>query len=241
MRAGNPNFMPPKTSHKSVRSAKAPKKSAPVRMSVERKRRKRRSREDVVERIRQAARQLFADRGFAATTTKEIALTADVSETLLFRYYGNKAELFDEVIASPINGMMAEFVALHKDEAVPETRDAVVRKYVAKLFDVFAQNEELFRAAVATPHQAGGRLRSQMHGLEQYFDEAVRHLEMDYANVDNKLGFDPRIAVRLVFGMTASAVLLRDWLFPKGTQSRAAITQVLEQMIMRAMAPRRMR
>ena len=44
-----------------------------------RTRRRRRTREDVVERIRAAARELFAERGYSFATTKEIARLADVS------------------------------------------------------------------------------------------------------------------------------------------------------------------
>src|SRR6218665_1434156 len=53
-------------------------------------RRRRRTRADVEQRICDAARQLFAERGYAGTATREIARQADVSETLLFRYYGDK-------------------------------------------------------------------------------------------------------------------------------------------------------
>jgi AcrR family transcriptional regulator len=226
---------PSSTDTTSRQSAEGPSAAS---VNRNRKRRKRRSREDVTERICAAARQLFADRGFSATTTKEIALAADVSETLLFRYYGNKAILFDEVISGPINRMMSEFAVRHKEESVKRTREAVVRQYVTKLFEILAQNEELVRAAVATPQKFSEHRGSRGHGLEKYFKEAVTHLEMDYAAEAHKLIFDPRIAARLAFGMIASAVLLRDWLFPQNTWSQSAITNVLEHMIMRALAPR---
>ncbi len=166
---------------------------------------------------------------------------ADVSETLLFRYYGNKADLFDEVISTPINSMMAEFVALHEKESVSKTREAVVRRFVARLFEIFDQNEELFRAAVATPQQPAEVGQARFQGLEKYFQQSAARLEMDYATEANQLGFDAKIAVRLAFGMIASAVLLRGWLFPKGVESKLAITGVLEDMVMRALAPRRRR
>jgi AcrR family transcriptional regulator len=203
-----------------------------------RTRRRRRSREDVVARLCAAARQLFAERGFAATTTKEIALAADVSETLLFRYYGSKAVLFEEIISGPINRMMSEFAVRHRDERGKKNREAVVRQYVTKLFEILSQNEELFKAAIATPHQSGMHRGSQLHGLERYFSEAVTHLEMDYASEAHKLDFDPRIGARLAFGMIASVVLLRDWLFPQEKWPDTAITYALERMIMRALAPR---
>jgi AcrR family transcriptional regulator len=201
-------------------------------------RRKRRSREDVAARLCNAARQLFAERGFAATTTKEIALAADVSETLLFRYYGSKAVLFEEIISGPINRMMSEFAVRHRDERGRKDRDAVVRRYVTKLFEILSQNDELFKAAVSTPQQSDTHRGPRSHGLERYFSEAVTHLEMDYAREAHKLDFDPRIGARLAFGMIASAVLLRDWLFPQEKWSDTAITSALEHMIMRALAPR---
>lgn len=40
-----------------------------------------------------AAVHLFAERGYEATTTQEIAIRADVNEATLFRRYGNKANL----------------------------------------------------------------------------------------------------------------------------------------------------
>ena len=71
-------------------------------------RRKRRSGEDVARRIREAARELFGERGYGASTTKEIARRAEVSETLLFRYYGDKAGLFSEVVAAPFHKLIEQ-------------------------------------------------------------------------------------------------------------------------------------
>lgn len=57
------------------------------------------------QRIRDAARHLFAERGYGGTTTREIARLADVSETLLFRYYGDKAGLLNEVVIAPFHAL----------------------------------------------------------------------------------------------------------------------------------------
>jgi AraC-like DNA-binding protein len=46
-----------------------------------------------------AAQQLFAERGYRGTTTKDIAQNAGVSENLIFRYFKSKSELM--VVASP--------------------------------------------------------------------------------------------------------------------------------------------
>jgi TetR/AcrR family transcriptional regulator, transcriptional repressor of aconitase len=47
---------------------------------------------------------LFAAKGFAATTTKEIAAAAGVSEALIFRHFPSKAALYDALIRCSIEG-----------------------------------------------------------------------------------------------------------------------------------------
>ena len=50
------------------------------------------------ERILQAATRLFAEKGYEAATTAEIAEAADVGVGTLFRYAGSKAELLVAVM-----------------------------------------------------------------------------------------------------------------------------------------------
>ncbi len=50
--------------------------------------------------LEQAAKQLFAERGFAATTVRDIADAAGVTERTFFRYFAGKEELIlDDVLA----------------------------------------------------------------------------------------------------------------------------------------------
>src|SRR5690348_3716933 len=48
--------------------------------------------------IAAAAMPLFARKGFARTTTKEIAEAARVSEALLFKHFPSKAALYEEIL-----------------------------------------------------------------------------------------------------------------------------------------------
>jgi AcrR family transcriptional regulator len=52
------------------------------------------------EKIVDAAFGLFSQKGYLGTTTKEIALHAGVSEVTLFRHFGSKESIFEEVIQS---------------------------------------------------------------------------------------------------------------------------------------------
>lgn len=52
------------------------------------------------EKIVDAAFGLFSQKGYLGTTTKKIALHAGVSEVTLFRHFGSKESIFEEVIQS---------------------------------------------------------------------------------------------------------------------------------------------
>ncbi|MGE5722460.1 MAG: helix-turn-helix domain-containing protein, partial [Sphingomonadales bacterium] len=100
-------------------------------------RRRRRSRVDVAERICAAARQLFAERGYHGATTREIARSADVSETLLFRYFGSKSTLFDEVVAQPFNRLMQDFI---EQNPVGDDRKAAELRNFSEVYRLFEDN-----------------------------------------------------------------------------------------------------
>ncbi len=55
------------------------------------------------EKIIEAAKELFEQKGFSATTTKEIAQLAKVSEVTLFRHFETKRKLFEQTVHSCIH------------------------------------------------------------------------------------------------------------------------------------------
>ncbi|GAA0531771.1 TetR family transcriptional regulator [Saccharopolyspora subtropica] len=61
--------------------------------------RRRRDSAATKEALLQAASELFAERGFTATTVRDVAARAGVNQALLFRYFGSKQELFAAVLS----------------------------------------------------------------------------------------------------------------------------------------------
>ncbi|MGF1429040.1 helix-turn-helix domain-containing protein [Kitasatospora sp. LaBMicrA B282] len=73
--------------------------------------RARRPRKPAAERraeILAAARRLFAERGFHATTTRDLAAAADINDALLYRYFANK----EEILAGLLDQAVEVFRAL---------------------------------------------------------------------------------------------------------------------------------
>src|SRR5438270_3504288 len=53
--------------------------------------------------IIKAVRQVFAEKGFDGTTTRELAAAAGVSEALLFKHFPNKEALYEAMQLSCLN------------------------------------------------------------------------------------------------------------------------------------------
>lgn len=197
-----------------------------------RPKRRRRSREDVTERIKDAARQLFAERGYAGATTKEIARLADVSETLLFRYYGDKASLFNEVVSEPFQRLMDDFVSRNPDPTADGAREVAARRFTRQVFELFEGHEDMFRALLTGPAPQGADESGPgLQGLDPFFEQAADQVLSRYVKAGREPPFDLGVGVRLGLGMIASSVLLRDALFPAGPPHRDTVIAALEHMV----------
>lgn len=192
-------------------------------------RRRRRTREDVTRRISEAAQQLFSERGYDAATTREIARLADVSETLVFRYFGDKATLFDEVVIAPFQRLMDASIARHPDPTADFDREAETRRFTRQVFELFEGNEAIFRAMLAGP--SAGDSAPGLRGLAPFFEQSVDQVKQRYASAGLAPPFDLSIGVRVGFGMIAASVLLRDALFPDSPPDREALIDVLEKLV----------
>lgn len=199
--------------------------------------RKRRSQEDVLKRIRDAAQALFAEHGYGATTVREIARVAEVSQTLIFSHYGDKAGLFEEVVAAPFKRLMVQFSERHQDHSTDSERDPDLRALVTQLYRLFDDNKDMLSAALTTSASQLGKKSSEPHGLEEFFENAVNQIEMHFESAGKKPRFDIRIAAPLSFGMIAASTLLKDWLFPSGLPSSVALTDTLSAMIIASLTP----
>src|SRR3546814_16296963 len=72
---------------------------------------RRRSSDEIHRLLLEAASELFAEKGYAATTTREIGVRAGVPEVMLFRPFGSKASLFSEASLQPFHDFLPPFAA----------------------------------------------------------------------------------------------------------------------------------
>lgn len=96
--------------------------------------------------ILNAARQLFAEKGFDGTTTKEIAQMANCAEGLLFKYYKNKSGLFSDLLKEwhEYNVDQLQNLAWHPDSLKEELYEIITWS-----FRQYQLSPELNKIAIA--------------------------------------------------------------------------------------------
>jgi AcrR family transcriptional regulator len=190
-------------------------------------RRKRRSGEDVARRIREAARELFGERGYGASTTKEIARRAEVSETLLFRYYGDKAGLFSEVVAAPFHQLIEQTDSFEIANPSLQSAKTQAEQLVEAVFQLLEENALLFRALlVETLVGDPARKAPEMVGLMPFFDSSIKQIQARYEKAGIAPPIDFEVGVRLGFAMIMSSVLMPEMLFSKPAEKDKVIHAV---------------
>jgi AcrR family transcriptional regulator len=206
-----------------MKKAVAPNTASTARAS-ENGRRPRRSTETVRALILQAARELFAERGYAGATTREIALRADTNEVLLFRHFTSKAQLFEQAVFEPFQGFMHEFSQRHPASAQAKPPvEAEAHEFVEGLYEVFFRNRRLMMALIAASLYEPDVKASMadVEAVREYFSSAEAYMRRE-SHVETRM--EIATGVRLSFGLVAAAVLFDDWLFAGGKKPSARKT-----------------
>ena len=187
--------------------------------------------------ILEAARRTFAEKGYARTTTREIAARAGVAEVLLFRRFGSKAKLFAEAALQPMAQFIRDWLS-EFEESLPEgTEDERQREFLERLYTIASANRGLlltfFATSVFEPEvvEAGGAsttIQAALDDLARFTEEALvqRGITLDDFNVP--------LASRSVIGMVLGMALFGDWLLPSGRQkpTRAALFDELTRQVL---------
>lgn len=205
---------------------------------TKRRRRPRRSREEVLDLIRTSALRLFAERGFAGTTTLEIARHADVSETLLFRHFGDKASLYDAVVSAPFLKIIEAFKEHRRRQPRHDADEQDPYHQSVELYDFFDQNREIFSALVLGSASLEDGKQVRLTGLEDAFRQAAEEVHDAYAKASEAPPFNADVAARLAFGTVAASVLLRPLLFSGSDASSDEIRETLKIMSARSLWPK---
>jgi TetR/AcrR family transcriptional regulator len=157
---------------------------------------------DQRERLLDAAAELFAQRGIAATPLAAIARSAKVTPAMLHYYFGTREQLFDALAEERLVPLTASIGAqLAKAGREPRT---VIRAVVVAIFDTIAANPWLPPLWVHEVLREGGLLRERL--LTRVAVTIAPPLK-DFFVAAQKRGalsrdLDPRLLVVSLIGLT---------------------------------------
>ena len=110
--------------------------------------------------IRQVALDLFAQKGYASVTTREIARQSGITEMTFFRKFQTKRNLFDQIMAeASATTMKAEhFASIDVSDL-----NMAFRQAMRLIYESFRQQKQLLRVILNSPEV-----------IDQQFNETLR-------------------------------------------------------------------
>lgn len=103
------------------------------------------------EAILNAAEEVFAEHGFDGARIDAIAATAGYNKSLIFQYFGDKLNLYAEVIkradeyARELQTLAVAALPIDEAELTPEKFAPLLKAFLAELFDFFNQYPRIRR------------------------------------------------------------------------------------------------
>jgi AcrR family transcriptional regulator len=184
-----------------------------------------------------AARTLFLEQGYAATTTREIARRADVVEPLVYRQFGSKAGLLEQVLVEPLTEFVDGFLDRWEHDRTASSLEERTREWIGTVYDLTSANRELLIGVLAgrEPDVDGAGTPGLAVPLDRMFTALAEMTRVDFEARGTYQ--DAELGVRFTFALVTSVVLLEHWLFAPG-QPRPDHAALLSGLVDYVLSPR---
>lgn len=191
------------------------------------------------ERLTRVALRLFAERGYAATSTKMIARAAGVSEGVIFHHFSSKLELLLGVVVrrDVLAGRIQELLASGDDLTAADLVQAVTAGFVAML-GPDGEEARLFRVmlceSLVTPELSAAFQATS----DAVISAVATHLRGRVARGELRRDLDPSTAASTLIGALLWFFLTHQELSPRQWQDQAPAyaAQVSDQWLRGALA-----
>ena len=193
--------------------------------------RTRRRTSEVRELLLDAATEVFARKGYAATTTDDIAAEAGVARTLIFRHFGSKSDLFRASQLQPFIDLLEGFRATwsaQQDEVW--TAERLMRTMVGQMYDSFrAHRSGVLGLAASTEALDADAAKEAREVLDAVFADVTEIGKREARRRGWFAEEDLELSIRMIIGMVASMSTL-DPLFLPGGRNRPSKNQIVDQL-----------
>lgn len=185
-----------------------------------RRERKKRARR---ERIYEAARQLFLEQGYAATTVEQIADAADVAQTTFFNHFQSK----DAVLREMTGEISAHLEAMLQQElATSDTAERRIRRFATQALRALGATEGLAREVLLEllrKSSGPGTALPYLASVREPFTTIVREGQ---SAGDVRRDLEPTLLAELVIGLLNTALL--GWLNDPGYPFEKRMSQFVD-------------
>jgi AcrR family transcriptional regulator len=127
-----------------------------------------RSETDVRERIFASALRLFSEKGYAATSLREVSLAAQTTKPMIYYYFGSKEGLYSSIVQQILEEM-AEVIRCHLPREA--TAEARAMAFCESYLGHFLENEEIIALVLREVFGLGG---APMAAFAQTLGQRVR-------------------------------------------------------------------
>jgi AcrR family transcriptional regulator len=158
------------------------------------------------ERIKEAARKVFMQKGFAATRTRDIAGEAGINLALLNYYFRSKQKLFDEVMKEKIQTLLKTVIPILMDPST--SLEEKISKVTSNYIKVLSENNDLPIFVLNELRDSGSEIIANLPGKLLLKTSFFQQLQQRKKNVDpvhfliNMLGL-------IVFPFVAKPILTK--------------------------------
>lgn len=193
------------------------------------------------QRVLDAALEVFAERGFAAASTSEIARRAGVAEGTLFKQYKTKKELLLGVLAPMFKQVVAPVLLREVRvilQAPHEDLEAFLRAIFKNRLDFVRRHERVVRIAMQeVPFHEEVRELVVQTMADEILPDAVA-LVQRFQRAGLVRAADPTSVLRIIAGTFFTFILTRILLAPSAAWDDEAELELMAQVLAQGLRPR---
>jgi AcrR family transcriptional regulator len=148
--------------------------------------------------ILDAAKAIFADKGFEGTSIADIARAAQISDGLVYRYFRNKRELLYEVLRKFYERILLDLeTQVFKHDGFAARLETLIRRHL----EVFVSDTDLCRLFISEVRTASDYQGSSIQELNRlYTSVLIRIVKNAVKTGEVRSDVNPRLLRDVIFG-----------------------------------------
>jgi AcrR family transcriptional regulator len=188
-----------------------------------------------------AAIESFAEKGYAATSTSEIAKKAGVAEGTIFRHYKTKKELLLSIVAPIMAKVIAPFVIKDLNKVLDhdfENMEEFIRAMIENRARFLKDNMQLFQILIQEiPFHPELKEQFKEHVFSKIF-ERFNTVVLHYQNKGQIIELPAKSVIRFTASTIIGHLIAKYILYPETTWDDEAEIERTIQFLMHGLSPK---